>query len=121
MTLATKLVQLYQSSDKYQSLPILSSIITSMFILGLFLINYPNLPTKLPLFYSLSWGEVQLVPKAEFIVLPLISTLLTFLNIFISYQLHSSQYILKRILTLNLSLINLLLVITALKILSIFI
>lgn len=116
-----KLIYLWKVSDKYITLPILSSVICSLIILSIFLLNYNNLPNRLPLLYSFTWGESQLVSKPQFIILPLSSIFITLINLGISWQIHQSQYVIKRTLSLNLLLVNLLLLITALKILSIFI
>jgi uncharacterized membrane protein len=111
----------WKTADKYLYLPVLSSVITSVIILAIFFFYYAQLPARLPLYYSLSWGEAQMVSKLQFILLPISSIVIAVINLTVAYQLHSSQYILKRTLSLNLLLVNLLLLITSLKILSIFI
>ena len=115
-----ELIHFWKVNDKYILVPILLSLSTSLAIIGLILFNYQRLPSRLPLLYSLPWGESQLVSKQQFILLPLMIVVLTLTNASIFWQLHNSQVVLKRTLGLNLVLVNALILITSLKILSIF-
>lgn len=109
------------SKDYFFSVPILTTIISVIFIVSLFLILFSRLPDKLPLFYSLPWGEAQLATKQQFFLLPVILVLVCLINSLIASLLHEAQYMLKRLLMLSLLLINLIILITAVKILWIFI
>ncbi|MFH0937642.1 MAG: hypothetical protein V1808_05130 [Candidatus Daviesbacteria bacterium] len=115
-----KLLNFWDKTDKYTSVPILTSILSSLPVIILFFAIYNKLPNKLPLFYSLPWGESQLVAKQQFLLLPTVLLLITLVNTFISSQIHPVQLVLKRMLMLTLLLINLIILITALKILFIF-
>lgn len=95
-----------------------SSII---FTAGLLLFFYNVLPAKLPLFYSLPWGQTQLVTKQQFLLLPLVLLLINLLNFTTASQLHHSQIVLKKLLVFGLILIDLIITMTATKILFIFI
>lgn len=106
--------------DKFIILPLFFSAFSIVLLLILLLVFYSHLPDRLPLFYSLSWGEAELVKKDRFFLLPTILLLLTLVNFFITSQLHSLQYILKRILMLSLVLIDLIFLVTTIKILLIF-
>ncbi len=108
-------------SDKFFLIPILVTIIVVIFIILLFLIFYSHLPDKLPLFYSLPWGEMELVAKQQFFLLPIILVLICLINSLIASQLHATQYVLRRILLLSLILIDITILITAVKIIWIFI
>lgn len=111
----------WSSSDKFFLIPVLITSFSVILIISLFFIFMNQLPDKLPLFYSLSWGENQLASKQQFFLLPIILILTLLINSLIISQLHPSQYILKKILMLSLVLINIIILITAIKILWIFI
>jgi len=110
-----------EKSDPYFLIPVFISIISILFILASYFIPFNHLPDKLPLFYSLPWGENQLATKQQFLLLPITLTLICLVNSFIASQLHSVQHLLKKMLMLSLIIIDLIIVITALKIIWIFI
>ncbi len=97
--------------------PLLLSLIIATYIIifGRFL------PPKLPLFYSLSWGEKQLANSNQLLVIPASIALITLFNLIVSWQLHNSQSFFKKILLYSSVLISLILTITFLKIIFIFI
>jgi hypothetical protein len=84
------------------------------------IISAAKLPKQVPLFYSLPWGESQLVDITQFMILPFIAILITLLNLTISWHLHESQLILKRMLCISSAVITLLILITTFKIIFIF-
>lgn len=94
---------------------------TILVLLGLHVFLYNSLPSKLPLFYSLPWGESQLVLKQQFFILPAILGFVALLNLFIASQLHEAQWLLKRILIFSVVVLALIILITALKIIFIYI
>ncbi len=116
----SKLIKLLKSSDQYTTLPLISAVISSIVMLVLFLLTYNNLPDKLPLFYSLTWGSSQLVQKNQFLFMPIIVIFIALVNLSISSQLHSSQLVLKRILLSSIALISLILLVSAINIIFIF-
>ncbi len=116
-----KLISAWNKSDKLISIPILFSFLIAIILAGTFFYLTPHLPSKLPLFYSLPWGQAQLVTKQQFLILPLMLILFSLINALIASQLHEVQMVLKRMLGLSLILINLIIAITAFKILLIFI
>ena len=91
------------------------------FFLTIFiLLSFNILPQKLPLFYSLQWGESQLVDKHQLLIIPAIIIGIALLNLMIAWQLHQDQFFLKRSL-LALSLLSCaILTIAFIKILFIF-
>ena len=89
-------------------------------VLVLVVFTSPLLPSQIPLFYSLPWGDSQLATTSQFIILPAIALLITLLNLTISWHLHQSQVALKRILCIGSALMSLFVFITAIKIIFIF-
>ncbi len=115
-----KLLLFFRSSDNYLLIPLLISLSITFLVALLTLIFYNQLPLKLPLFYSLPWGENQLVSKQQFFLLPIVLLLIILVNTFIVSQLHHLQKVLKRLLMFGLIFIDLVILTTFLKILFIF-
>ncbi|RJP47742.1 MAG: hypothetical protein C4584_00055 [Armatimonadetes bacterium] len=116
-----KLLTWYQHFDKFVFWPITITISSLVFIVSFFAYFYTALPAKIPLFYSLPWGEAQLVDKNDFYIIPLVVLLISITNIVISFYLHPLHYILKRLLLSSLVIINFIVLVTVLKIILIFI
>lgn len=115
------LLKIYRSFDKinfYSFSLSIGLILIMLFILG---INLDRLPPKLPLFYSLTWGDNQLVPASQLVILPLAATLIMLINLVLSWHLHSSQLLLKRLLVISSFIITLMTFITVVKIVYLFI
>ncbi len=89
-------------------------------ILGVFVATYNNLPSQLPLFYSLAWGENQLVPISQIIILPALTILITLVNLLVSWHLHESQQILKRMISLFSASLSLVITLAAVRIILLF-
>lgn len=115
------LIRNIEKKDKFLSIPLGLTIFCIFVITILFLFVLKTLPQNIPLYYSLPWGTSQLANKGELLILPGILAAISFLNLIIYSQLHSTQLILKRMLLLNLSLIDLIILFAALKIIFIFI
>lgn len=116
-----KLLLFLKSSDNYLLVPLLISLSTTFLIVFLTFIFFNQLPSKLPLFYSLPWGENQLISKQQFFLLPIVLLLIILINAFIVSQLHHLQKVLKRLLIFSLIFIDLVILTTFFKILFIFI
>lgn len=99
----------------------LTSVILSLLITLFILISGKFLPPKLPLFYSLPWGDMQLGNHQQILIIPATITLITLFNLILSLQLHNQQIFFKRVLLSSSILIDLILTITFLKMISIFI
>ena len=100
------------------SVPLLTlSLIMAVVIMILF----KFLPPKLPLFYSVAWGNGQLATHQQFLIIPAIISAVALLNIIISWQLHHQQSFFKKMLFAQSVLITLILTITFIKIILIFI
>lgn len=108
-------------SNKFFSSAVLGTFFSSLIIFLSLLLLYSHLPTKLPLMYSLPWGPQQLISKQQILILPAIIILISLSNIILSFGLHSEQTFLKKILLLSAAAVSLIVLITALKILTIFI
>lgn len=99
-----------------QLLPLLLAAISSL-IIGILL---EVLPAKLPLFYSLPWGENQLATQQQIFLIPAVIVLVALINIMISLQLHQSQSFFKNILTGSSIVSSIILLVTLIKIFMIF-
>ncbi len=88
--------------------------------LGVFVLYYNELPSQLPLFYSLSWGENQLVPISQIIILPALTVVITLINLLVSWHLHPSQQVLKRMLSLFSASLSSILTLAAIRIIFLF-
>lgn len=117
----TKLTKMLKTSDPLYIWPVSFSILASLSAITLLIAIYSQLPNQLPLFYSLGWGEQQLVSKQQFFLLPALVLFTTLLNSFIAWHIHPSQVVLKRVLVGSVVLISLIGIITALKVITIFI
>ncbi len=115
------MINFYQNQDHISFWAVTLSLLFLAATLAIWGLNFNKLPSELPLFYSLSWGQKQLGSNLQFLVLPAMSTLVLLANLIISWQLHPSQYALKRILTISAMVAAILVFITALKIVFIFI
>jgi len=116
-----KVLSLIKKSDKFFLIPLSVSGLSLLFILLPYLMFYNHFPTQLPLFYSLPWGSSQLVSKQQFLILPTSIILISLINSLLAYQLHPVQQTLKRVLNFGVIFIDLIVLITALKILFIFV
>lgn len=98
----------------------LSPITVSAFIALTILFFFTSLPKKLPLFYSLPWGESQLASHQQFFILPATIVLIALANLIVSWQLHQSQTFFKKILLASSLITTLILTITFIRIIFIF-
>lgn len=114
-------LKFYRSQDKIIFYSVVFSLFSSLVVLIFFALEYKNLPARVPLFYSLPWGGAQLVNRPQFIILPSLAVLICLINLITSWHLHPSQLILKRTLSLASALVAALILITAFKIILIFI
>ena len=94
----------------------LSALILSLSIALTIITVLKFLPPRLPLFYSLSWGDKQLATHQQFLIIPASIILITFLNLVISAQLHSSQSFFKKALILSSIVVSLILTIAFIKV-----
>lgn len=114
------LLRVITQSDRFFSIPFLVSIFFSLTLFFIFFILYDRLPNKLPLFYSLSWGENQLVAKQQFLLLPALIIIIMLVNMMIAWQIHPSQIVLRRISLMSTLVVDVIIMTTAIKIIRIF-
>lgn len=115
-----KVIKFYKTNDPVILYSITGSFFLALIILILFGFFLKQLPDKIPLLYSLPWGDKQLVPTTEVLLLPALSVLISLINLSLSWHLHSSQLLLKRVLSSASFVFSLLIFITALKVIFIF-
>lgn len=120
-SLINRFLHFLQTADVY----FLSAITVSIFCVLLITITYLALfrllPAQLPLFYSHPWGDGQLANKQQFFILPAIIGLITLVNVTLAWQLHPSQLVLKRILLLSVPVADMIVLITAYQIVTLFV
>lgn len=94
-----------------------SSVIVLSVILTIIIFTvFKSLPPKLPLFYSLPWGDVQLATQEQFLIIPVSISAVAILNLLIAGQLHSSQAFFKKALLTSSLVVTLIFIITFIKI-----
>lgn len=99
---------------------LLISLVLSALISLFTLLFARFLPPKLPFFYSLPWGDKQLVDHSQLLIIPATISLVALCNLIISWQLHPTQALFKSILLFSSLLISLILTIAFIKIVLIF-
>ena len=97
-------------------LPFFVSLILTIFIL----IFFQFLPPRLPLFYSLPWGEQQLANHQQFFIIPASIILIDLINLALIWHLHSSQVFFKKLLSFTSFITTLIFLITFIRIFLIF-
>lgn len=99
------------------ALPLILSLLITIVILTLLRF----LPSSLPFFYSLPWGDKQLANHQQFLIIPLSISAIALLNLIISWQLHPSQIFFRRILIASSITVSLILTIPFVKVILNFI
>lgn len=99
----------------------LSPLILSLMIAVTMITSLKYLPPRLPLFYSLAWGQQQLATHQQFLIIPASISIVTLLNLIISWQLHSSQSFFRKILVAQSIIVSMILTIAFIKIILNFI
>ncbi|MDP3758295.1 MAG: hypothetical protein Q8Q86_01120 [Candidatus Daviesbacteria bacterium] len=94
----------------------LSPLIISLIITIIILTLFKFLPPKLPLFYSLPWGEEQLATPQQFLMIPASISLIALLNLIIAWQLHPQQSFFKKVLSLSSAVVGIISTVTFIKI-----
>lgn len=115
------LLMVLKNKDSYFLISVVSTAISSILISFVLLVFPSYLPGSLPLFYSLPWGEKQLAATSQFFILPGILVIFGITNAALALQLHSSQIILRRMLLLASVAVDLIIVLSFIRIIFIFI
>lgn len=100
---------------------ILPPFVLSFIIILAILIILRFLPEKLPLFYSIAWGDAELATHQQFLIIPASISAVALLNLAISWQLHHQQSFLKKVLLLSSIVVSLIFVMTFIKIILMFV
>lgn len=79
------------------------------------------LPNKLPLFYSLPWGEAQLAQFNQLFIIPALTLSVALLNLIIFWHLHQNRSFFRKMLLTSSFIFALILTITLMKIVLIYI
>ncbi|MBI2593409.1 hypothetical protein HYW44_02095 [Candidatus Daviesbacteria bacterium] len=111
----------YHEQDTFVFWPITASLLLILAIISCWGLFYLNLPKELPIFYSLSWGDSQFGHINQFLLFPSLMSLTIFVNLILSWHLHYSQVLIKRILAIATFIICLLFATAALKIIFTFV
>lgn len=105
----------------WQNTLIVSPIICSAALAIFILLIRQFLPLKIPLFYSMPWGEQQLAIFPQFLIMPLVATSLSLINLMIVWHLGKDEILLKKILLTTSLVICTTLILATVKIVLIFI
>lgn len=116
-----QITSFYHEQDSFVFWPVSLSIFLSLLVALTWAISYVRLPKQLPIFYSLAWGDAQFGHINQFILFPCLITLTILINLTISWHLHFSQILIKRVLAIASLIISLLLSIAGFKIVFTFI
>lgn len=90
----------YHEQDSFVFWPITASLLLILSVISCWGFFYLRLPRELPIFYSLSWGDSQFGHINQFLLFPSLMSLTIFVNLIISWHLHYSQVLIKRILAM---------------------
>lgn len=115
------LLMVLKNKDSYFLISVVFTAISSILISLILLIFSSYLPGFLPLFYSLPWGEKQLATTSQVFILPGLLVVFSIVNAVFALQLHSSQIILRRMLLLASVAVDLIIVLSFIRIIFIFI
>lgn len=110
----------YHEQDAFVFWPTTASIFLILLILSAWGIFYMSLPREIPIFYSLSWGDSQFGHLNQFLIFPSLMALIILANLIISWHLHYSQVLIKRILAIASFIVCLLLAVAGLNIILTF-
>ena len=83
--------------DSYVLIFLRFGILLILIQTALLLINFKNLPSEVPLFYSLPWGEKRLVDTGFLFLLPSLSLFILLINFLISKKIYDKERLLSRI------------------------
>lgn len=99
----------------------LAPVICALLLSAIVLVFFRFLPNKMPLFYSLPWGDKQLATYQQFLIIPAVIILISILNMMFYLQLHSTQGFFKKILALSSVVCASILTVTFIKVVLIFV
>jgi hypothetical protein len=121
MKIIKEFSKIYQEQDAFVFWPISFSVILSLAVTFIWALFYFNLPKEIPIFYSLPWGDSQFGHLNQFLIFPSLIALTILINLIISWHLHFSQVLLKRILAIASVITSTLLFLAAIRIIFTFV
>jgi hypothetical protein len=101
----------------FNLVPFVLGLVTTLTILFL----AKSLPPTLPLFYSLVWGDDQLVTLPQLLIIPSIMVLISLINLIVYWQLHEAQQLFKQMIITSSVITSLILTVSFIRIILIFI
>jgi len=109
----------WQTVKKNWIIQVVNKTVVATLLIALILIawRWNRLPPKIPLWYSRPWGIDQLAPPIWLFLLPLGGLAIYFINLFVSEYLIAEYLIFTQMLFLSSLLINVLSLVTLVKIL----
>lgn len=116
MNILKRFINFYQRQDGIIFWSTSFSILLALFLSFFYLLNFDQLPSLIPFFFSLPWGETQLANKNQFFILPSLIVLTALVNLTLTWHLHASQLTMKRIIVSSTTIIALLAVIAGIRI-----
>ncbi len=121
MTYIKEITTFYHEQDSFVFWPIISSVFLILIVITLWGIFYLSLPQEIPIFYSQSWGDNQFGHINQFLIFPSLMGLAILANLIISWHLHYSQVLIKRLLAVATFIICMLFALGAFKIIFTFV
>ncbi len=109
-----------KNTDIFFTAPLIFSAITFVILHLLFFGLVRLLPHRIPLFYSLPWGETQLAYRAQFLILPAVVLLVSAFNSALAWRLREDQVLLRRMLFMIVLTVDIIILIAGVKIIWIF-
>lgn len=70
---------------------------------------YAQIPSIVPLYFSLPWGEARLVEKIFLLMLPLIAVIIIIINIILAKLIHQLSPLLPRVLAVSTMIVSVML------------
>lgn len=86
-------------NDHFIKILIRLGIIIFFIQIAFLLINLKKLPSEVPLFYSLPWGEKRLANFKFLFLLPILSFLIMTFNFMLAKKLYNNERLLSRVIT----------------------
>ena len=85
--------------DPFARISIRLGIVLILIQLAFLLINFKRLPSEVPLFYSLPWGEKRLADFKFLFLLPFLSLVIMTFNFMIAKKLYNNERLLSRMIS----------------------
>lgn len=104
--------------DSFGRMSYLAALLLMIVMVGIIVILSSRLPSSVPLYFTLPWGEARLAPKFMLFVLPGISLIFLIFNLVLSRISRKLSPLLPKILSVSLMVVTIMLMISLLGILQ---